>query len=136
MIDFLAVGPVGAVVVVVRDEEGSVTADVDGTLYLGRRRFADDPKQQASDLAKDVTTRLEGTGAHTYHVVCFTRADLYYLGEDVDAVLKGVCPTWDLPLSFSDSPMEHTPADVAELADRVRRVYGRPPFVVPDEDDS
>jgi hypothetical protein len=34
MIDFLAVGPVGTCVVVVRDAEGHVAADVAGTLYL------------------------------------------------------------------------------------------------------
>ena len=136
MIDFLAVGPLGTCVVVVRDEKGNVTADVDGTLYLDGQRFEDDPLRQAGDLAADVNVKLEGTGAHCYDVICFTQADLYYLGDDPDAVLKGVCPTWDLPLSFSDAPREHTPADVAEMADRVREVYGRPPFVVPEEDDT
>lgn len=135
MIDFLAVGPMGGCVVVVRDEEGNVTADVDGTLYLGGQCFADDPKSQARTLADDVNTKLSDTGAFTYNVVCFTQAELYYLGDDPDEALKGVCPTWDLPLSFADAATEHTPADVAEIAERVREVYGRPPFVVPEEDD-
>lgn len=134
MIDFLVVGPVGACVVVVRDEEGDVTADVDGTLYLGRRRFEDDPKRQAADLADDVNRRLAHTGAHAYHVTCFTRADIYYLGENQE-IMKGIYPTWDLPLAFAEAPIEHTLADVAEIADRVREVYGRPPFVVPEGDD-
>lgn len=136
MIDFLAVGPLGACVVVVRDEEGNVTADVDGTLYLDGHRFEDDPKRQAEDLAADVTATLEGTGAHAYHIVCFTRAELYYLGENVDEVLRGVCPTWDLALPFASAAAEHTPADVAELADRIQKGYGRPPFVTPEEADT
>ncbi len=133
MIDFLAVGPVGACVVVVRDEEGDVTADVDGTLYLNGRRFADDPNRQAEELVQDVDATLEGTGAHTYHIICFTRAELYYLGENPDEVLRGVCPTWDLALPFASAITEHSPADVAELADRIREAYGRPPFVTPGE---
>jgi hypothetical protein len=136
MIDFLAVGPVGACVVVVRDEPGTVTADVDGTLYLEGRRFEDDPKRQAGDLEDDVNRKLEGTGVQCYDIICFTRAELFYLGNDPDAVLKGVCPIWDLPLSFSEADENHTPADVTELADHVREVYGRPPFVVPGEEDS
>lgn len=132
MIDFLAVGPVGACVVV-RDEPGDVTADEDGTLYLEGGRFEDDPKRQARDLEEDVNTRLEGTGARCYDIVCFTRAELYYLGDNSEEVLRGVCPIWDLPLSFSDAEENHTPADVAELADLIYRVYGRRPFIVPED---
>lgn len=132
MLDFLAVGPVGGCVVIVRDEEGDVTADVDGTLYLDGRRFADDPHQQAEDLVQDVAAKLEDAGAQVYQVICFTRAELYYLGDDPDDVLKGVCPTWDLALSFAEAPEEHTTADVAGLADRIREAYGRPPFVTPE----
>ncbi len=135
MIDFLAVGPLGVCVVVVRDEEGDVTADVDGVLYLGGRHFADDPKSQANEIADDVSRTLRLSGVETHDVICFMRAELYYLGDDPDEVLKGVCPTWDLPLAFAEAPVQHTPADVAEIADRVREVYGRPPFVVPEEDD-
>lgn len=135
MIDFLAVGPVGACVVVVRDEEGNVTAGNDGTLYLGRRHFKDDPSLQAEGLVADVNARLFDTGETAYDIICFTRAELYYLGDDRD-VLRGICPTWDLPLAFAEAPIEHTPADVAEIADRVREVYARPPFVVPEEDDT
>jgi hypothetical protein len=132
MIDFLAVGPVGAIVVVVRDEPGTVTADIDSALYLNTRTFQEDPREQAAALAADVNARFGGTGAVAFHVVCFTRAELEYLGEDED-VLWGVCPTWDLPLAFSEAEKEHTLADVEGLADLVRETYGRPPFVVPEE---
>ena len=39
MIDCLTIGPVGACLVIVRDEAGDVTADVDGALYLDGRLF-------------------------------------------------------------------------------------------------
>lgn len=134
MIDFLAVGPVGACIVVVRDEPGQVTADVDGTLYLDGRRFEDDPKRQAGELEDEVTAMLESISAQCYDIICFTRAELFYLGEDREAVLKGVCQVWDLPLSFADAEEDHSPADVAEIADHIQEVYGRPPFVVPEEE--
>lgn len=133
MIDFLAIGPVGAVVIVVRDEAGEVTADEDGTLYLDGRRFEDDPNRHAEDLVDDVNEKFSGPTTHTYHVICFTQAELYYLGDDPDSALQGVCPIWDLPLSFANAPREHTPADVAELADHIREVYNRPPFVAPGD---
>lgn len=133
MIDFLAVGPVGACVIVVRDEPGDVTADVDGTLYLDGRRFEDDPKRQAGDLEEDVNRKLVGVGAQCYDILCFTRAELFYLGEDVYEVMKGVSPIWDLPLPFASAETQHTPADVAELADHIQGVYGRSPFIVPEE---
>ncbi len=132
MIDFLAVGPVGVIVVVVRDEAGTVTADVDGTLYLNGRAFEDSPNTQGVDLVEDVYARLPEEACTVYHVICFTRAELFYLGENQDA-LTGVSPTWDLPLAFEEAGREHTPADVADLADLVREAYGRPPFVVPEE---
>ncbi len=132
MIDFLAVGPMGLCIVVVRDEPGTVVADVDSTLYLNGRSFSDDPNSQGEELVEDVYAKL-GEGSYTvYHIICFTRADLQYAGDDV-SVLEGVCPTLDLPLPFSNAPAEHTAADVAELADLVREAYGRPPFVVPEE---
>jgi len=136
MIDFLVVGSPGACVVIVRDEAGDVTADANGKLYLDGKRFEDDPLRQAGDLATDVNIRLEDIGVHCYDVICFTRAELYYLGNDPDKALKGVCPTWDLALPFAEAHMEHTSADVAEMADRVCEVYGRHPFVVPEEDDT
>jgi hypothetical protein len=48
-------------------------------------------------------------------------------------VLRGVSPTWDLPLAFSDAERELTPAEVDDLSDLVREASGRPPFVVPSE---
>jgi hypothetical protein len=50
--------------------------------------------------------------------------------------LRGVSPTWDLALAFAEAPAELTPADVDELADRVRAAYGRPPFVLPEGEEN
>lgn len=132
MIDFLAVGPVGIIVVVVRDEAGKVTADVDGTLYIDRQPFEDSPNTQGLDLVEDVYAKLSEDNRTVYHVICFTRAELFYAGEDEDA-LRGVSPTWDLPLVFSEAEKDLTHADTDDLADLVREAYGRPPFVVPEE---
>jgi hypothetical protein len=132
MIDFLAIGPVGAIVVIVRDEAGKVTADVDGMLYLNGRTFDDSPNTQGVDLVEDVYARLPEDACTVYHVICFTRAELFYLGENQEA-LRGVSPTWDLPLAFEEAEREHTPADVTGLADLISEAYARPPFVVPRE---
>jgi hypothetical protein len=132
MIDFLAVGPMGPCVIVVRDEPGTVVADVDSTLYLNGRSFSDDPKRQGEELVEDVYTRLGEGDYVVHHIICFTRANLQYAGDDV-GVLRGVCPILDLSLPFSSAPEDHAPAEVAELAEIVREAYGRPPFVVPDE---
>ena len=132
MIDFLAVGPVGGCVVVVRDEPGTVTADVDATLYLNTQPFDEDPKRQGAELADDVNRKFERASVNCFYVVCFTRAELAYLGDD-DEVLHGVCPTWDLPLTFSEAAKDLAPSDVDNLADLVREAFGRPPFVVPEE---
>lgn len=129
-IDFLAVGPSGTCVIVVRDEGGDVTADEHGSLHVNGRRFKDDPKHQASDLCEDVETKLESDIERTRSIICFTRAELYYLGDDQD-VLRGVCPVWDLSLAFAEAPQEHTSTEVYEMSSRIRKAYGRPPFVTP-----
>jgi hypothetical protein len=132
MIDFLAVGPMGPCIIVVRDEPGTVVADIDSTLYLDGRTFADDPISQGEELVEDVYARLGERDYVVHHVICFTQANLQYAGDEVD-VLRGVCPTLDLPLSFAEAPQDHTAAEVAELADLIREAYARPPFVVPQE---
>jgi hypothetical protein len=81
MIDFLAVGPVGIIVVVVRDEAGKVTADVDGTLFIDGRPFEDSPNAQGLDLVEDVYAKLTDDDKTVYHVICFTRAEPFYLGR-------------------------------------------------------
>jgi len=132
MIDFLAVGPVGLIVVVVRDDPGAVTADVAGKLYHNGGPFEDSPNQQGLNLVEAVHATMPDEDRDIYHIICFTRAELFYLGDDQTA-LKGVCPTWDLPLAFEEAEREHGAADVAELAELIRGTYGRPPFVVPEE---
>ena len=134
MIDFLAIGPSGACVIVVRDEEGEVTADEYGTLYLNHRRFRDDPRDQVAELCDEVDIKLGFSSKDTRSIVCFTRAKLFYLGEDQD-VLKGICPVWDLSLAFADAPEECSIGEVYEMASQIRKAYGRPPFVRPAKGD-
>ncbi len=132
IIDFLAVGPVGACVIVVRDDEGTVTAAEDGVLYLNGERFDDDPNDQVGELQADVQARIQALGAEAYGIVCFTRPnELYYLGDDLD-VLRGISTIWNLAQAFEEAEEAHTAADVAEIADAVRRAYDRPPFVTPE----
>ena len=60
-------------------------------------RFADDPKRHAGDLEDDVNAKLEGNlDAHCYDIICFTQAELFYLGDDPDAALKGICPRFGI----------------------------------------
>ena len=132
MIDFLAVGPVGALVVVVRDEPGTVTADVDSTLYLNGRPFPE-TRTAGRRLGRGRVRQAEAAGSLRLP------RHLLYAGRTLIPRAKtrtsseGVCPTWDLPLAFEEAEREHTPTEVAELADLIREVYGRPPFVVPEE---
>lgn len=135
MIDFLAIGPSGACVIVVRDEEGEVTADEYGTLYLNHRRFKDDPRDQASELCDDVDAKLGSGLKRIQNIICFTRADLFYLGDDQD-VLKGISPVWDLSLAFANATEECSIGEVYEMASQIRKVYGRPPFVRPAKGDA
>jgi len=46
--------------------------------------------------------------------------------------MRGVCKVWTLAWTLDpEDDEELTPADAAELAEEVERVYGRPPFARP-----
>jgi hypothetical protein len=129
-IDFLAVGPLGTVVVIVRDEEGVVSAAEDGELLLDRRPFEEDPHQHVNELADDVIERVPKANGIALTQICFTRAQVEYPEEL--GPLQGVCTTWTLAWPFDDrSEEERSHADVTALAEEVERVYGRPPFARP-----
>ena len=129
-IDFLAVGPVGAVVVTVRDEEGVVSISEDGEMLLDHRTFEDDPRRHVDELADDVIARIQRTDGTALTSICFTRAEVEYPGNLEPA--RGVCTIWTLAWPFGDQDDKRlTSADVAELAEEVERVYGRLPFARP-----
>jgi hypothetical protein len=132
--DFLGAGPDGLVVIVVRDEQGKVTAAPPDDLYLDGRPFADDPRRQARELVEDVLEKLEAHGRTDglYSVICFPRGELFYVGDD-KGVLHSVCNVWGLSDMLAEAVPERTPSEVAGLARFVQEVYGRPPFIVPEE---
>ena len=129
-IDFLAAGPIGAIVLSVRDEEGVVSVAEDGQLLIDRRSFEDDPRRQVNELADDVVARIPKADGAAHTQICFTRADVEY-PDDLET-MRGVCTVWTLAWPFGDQGgKELTPADAAEIAEEVEHVYGRPPFARP-----
>lgn len=129
-LDFLAVGPPGAVAIVVRDESGTVSVTEDGELLLDNRPFDEDPQVQVEALGKDVLARVSGSRNTLDTLVCFPRAEVEY-PENLE-LMRGVCKLWTLSWTLEPEDQGRlSPADVAELADEVERVYGRPPFARP-----
>lgn len=129
-IDFLAAGPTGIVVVIVRDEDGVVRVTQDGILLLDSRPFEDDPRQHVDELADDVITRVQKANGTALTQICFARAAVEY-PQDLGP-MRGICTTWTLAWPFSDQGEDElTHADVEELSEEVERVYGRPPFARP-----
>lgn len=129
-LDFLAVGPPGAVAIVVRDEGGLVSAAEDGKLLLDGRPFNEDPRAQVRELGSDVITRVGRTGGTLDTLICFSRAEVEY-PDDLE-LMRGICTVWTLAWTLDpEDDADLSRADVAELADEVEQVYGRPPFARP-----
>ena len=129
-LDFLAIGPPGAVAIVLRDESGLVSAAEDGELLLDGRPFEESPREQVDTLSDDVIARVTKVGSTVATLVCFSRAEVEY-PDDLD-LMRGVCKVWTLAWVLDPKDNEElTPADAAELAEEVERVYGRPPFARP-----
>jgi hypothetical protein len=129
-LDFLAVGPPGAVAIVVRDEGGLVSAAEDGELLLDGRPFDEDPRSQVRELGNDVIARIDRTDGALGTLICFSRAEVEY-PDDLE-LMRGVCTVWTLAWTLDpEDNADLTPADIVELADEVWRVYGRPPFARP-----
>ncbi len=129
-LDFLAVGPLGVVAIVVRDESGLVSVAEDGELLLDGRPFEESPRKQLDELGTDVITRVAEVGGTVATLICFSRAEVEY-PDDLE-LMRGICTVWTLAWTLDPKDNEEfTLADVADLADKVERVYGRPPFVRP-----
>lgn len=129
-LDFLAVGPLGAVAIVMRDEDGLVSVAEDGELLLDGRPFEESPRAQVTELGSDVVARVDGAGGTVATLVCFSRAEVEY-PADLE-LMRGVCKVWTLAWTLDPKDDEElTPADAAELAEEIERVYGRPPFARP-----
>lgn len=129
-LDFLAVGSPGVVALVLRDESGLVSAAEDGDLLLDGRPFDESPREQVNTLSDDVISRVDQVGDTIATLICFSRAEVEY-PEDLE-LMRGVCKLWTLSWTLEPEDQGRlSPADVAELADEVERVYGRPPFARP-----
>jgi hypothetical protein len=129
-LDFLAVGPPGAVAIVSRDESGLVSAAEDGELLIDGRPFEESPREQVDALSDDVIVRVLRVGGTLDTVICFACAEVEY-PADLE-LMRGICTVWTLAWVLDPKgDQQFTPADVMELAEEVERVYGRPPFARP-----
>lgn len=135
-IDFLAVGSVAVVVILMRSEAGYVSrGSYPHKLLLDGKPFDDDPLVQAAELGDEVSANLfEEAGREIASLVCFTRAD-FELDEERRPPM-GTSPIWELPWALDPEGQEEnlTPADIEEIAEKVQKVYGRPPIVTPSRD--
>lgn len=133
--DFLAVGPDGLTVVVVREDEGDVTDMPPQKLFINDRPFEDDPRRQAWELVDEVNLRFDDR-FEVFDVICFTNARLWLCDDEPvqqEQDVSNICTTWGLlnTVAPAEEDSRLTPADVADLADTIRVSYGKPPFAVP-----
>ena len=129
-LDYLAVGPPGATSVIVREDEGIFIAEpYTHEWFINGYHFEDDPRQQSDEQTEDVRARLTRGDVLIDATICFTRAEIRY-SHNPEAY-RGVADLWTLPRGFERGEAKFNPADVAEIADDVERIYGRPPFVKP-----
>lgn len=135
-LDFLAVGPVGLVVIPVRHDEGYLSRGQTGDeILLNEASFEDDPFRQARELAEDIDIALFAGDGVIGTLVCFPRAE-FELDEERKPPL-GTTSVWELPWALDPEGEEEVlnPADIEEIAERVQQVYGRPPIVIPLRED-
>ena len=136
LLDYLAVGPLGVVVIIVRYDEGCVGFGRDeNEILLDGKPFEDDPFSQAAELVEEISANLLGGDVEITGIVCFPRADF-----EVDENRKpplGTTPVWELPWALDPEGEEKTltPADVEEIAEKIQKVYGRPPIVTPQREE-
>jgi hypothetical protein len=135
-LDFLAVGPLGVIVIPVRHDEGYISRGrAEGEILINGKTFEDDPFRQARELSKELDMALfEGVGDIS-SIVCFTRAR--FETDDERKPPLGTTPVWELPWALDPEGQEEklNPIDTDEIAERVQEVYGRPPIVTPERED-
>jgi hypothetical protein len=136
LLDYLVVGALGVVVIIVRYDEGCVGFGRDeNEILLDGKPFVDDPFSQAAELVEELSANLLGGDVEITGIVCFPRADF-----EVDENRKpplGTTPVWELPWALDPEGEEETltPADVEEIAEKVQKIYGRPPIVMPQREE-
>jgi hypothetical protein len=131
-LDFLAVGPLGVVVIPVRSDEGCVSSGrAEDEILLDGEPFEDDPFRQARELTEEIDMALFGGAGDIGTLVCFTRAHFQVDHERKPPL--GTTPVWELPWALDPEEQEAklNPADVEDIAEKVQEIYGRPPIVTP-----
>lgn len=135
MLDYLALGPPGIIAILVRFDEGYVSRmrNSSGVLLDGKL-FDDDPLQQLGEIALQLSESLTDGDLGIDGIVCLTRAT-FELDEERKPPLP-TTPIWELPKALDPTGEEEqfTPADIEEIAEKIQRVYGRPPIVTPNRD--
>lgn len=136
LIDFLVVGSMGVIVVVLRFDAGHISrgASQEQALIDGKA-FEDDPYSQGQELSEEVDEAVFNGLGEVYSIACFPRCE-FELDEERKPPL-GTTPVWELPLALDPEGKEEglTPADIEEIAEKVQEVYGRPPIATPQRDE-
>jgi hypothetical protein len=66
-------------------------------------------------------------------MICFLYAQLEV--KDHENPL-GITPLWELPRALDpEGEVVLTPADIEEIAEKVQKIYGRPPIVAPQREE-
>ena len=135
LIDYLTVGPPDVTVIVVRDDRGYVSRGdrYEKELLLDGQPFEDDPRRQAQELARDVSQKLFEGQRSVSSMICFLYAQLEVKDHEIPL---GTTPLWELPWALDpEGEVVLTPADIEEIAEKVQKIYGRPPIVTPQSEE-
>lgn len=135
ILDYMAAGPLGLIAILVRTDQGCVGfGQRKGEIMLDGKPFEDDPFEQARQLTAAIDKALFDDCGDVRGIVCFP-----YASFELDEERKppaGTTPLWELSWALDPEDRETmlTPADIKEIAEKVQRVYGRPPIVTPNRD--
>ncbi len=135
LLDYAAVGPLGLIAILVRTDRGCVGFGAcKDEILLDGKPFDDDPFEQARELTTALDTELFDDCGDVWGIVCFLHAT-FELDEERKPPL-GTTPLWELSWALDPEGREmlFTPADIEEIAEKVQRVYGRPPIITPNRD--
>jgi len=132
IIDFLVVGPQDVSAIVVRSDRGYVSLVKERDLLLiDGERFEDDPYDQGRFLVRDVNTKVFDQTYSVKYLICFLYAQLEI--DENRQIPSGTTPLWELPWALDPEGEENLTADIEEIAEKVQKVYGRPPIVTPQK---
>lgn len=135
ILDYMAIGPLGLIAILARTDKGRVGFDSSkDEILLDGKPFDDDPFEQARELTASLDAELFDGCGDVRGIVCFLHAS-FELDEERKPPL-GTTPLWELSWALDPEGEEthFTTADIEEIAEKVQRVYGRPPIITPNRD--